>query len=274
MSYEIKLSAAQINATHLKHAVYVDVHRADDAPNLAFVELESSSKMARLLCTDGNATWDCFGCVTVLNVLRNLRDEALRAITKRKKGKSANATVIAAELAVDNTYVEVSVPSIAQEPSRGVKVILTQIKSPVRMELTVDNMAWLSRVIAAERAAGVQKREEPTEKVAELRKMRDADLVCMGAGAKMWVNSSGLCRIVRPTDDDTGKRVITQVQATEQTSTTDLRSHAEAVVAGQVEPPKRRKLTQSTLTSMFGSGTSSAGSSSFDSASVAESDES
>ena len=270
MSYEIKLSAAQINATHLKHAVYVDVYRADDAPNLAFVELESSNKMARLLCTDGNASWDCFGCVTVLNVLKNLRDEAHRARTKRKKGRTSNPTIIAAELAVDNTYVEVSVPSIAQEPSRDVKVILTQIKSPVRMELTV-NMAWLSRVIAAERAAGVQKREEPTEKVAELRKMRDADLVSMGAGAKMWINSSGLCRIVRPTDDDTDKRV-TRIQATEHTSTADLRSLAEAVIAGQVETPKRRKLTQSTLTSMFGSGTSSAGSSSFDSASVAESD--
>ena len=42
--------------------------------------------------------------------------------------------------------------------------------------------------------------------------------------------------------------------------------------AGEVETPKRRKLTQTSLMTMFGSGTSSAGSSSFDSSSVADSD--
>jgi hypothetical protein len=198
MAFEVKfVESANITAPHLKKPVFVEVHRAEGSDK-QFVDPTASHKVARILCLDGHQFWDCFGCVTVLDKMKSLRDDCARAASGRQAAKHCSRAVVAKELLMDGTCADIDVPSIAGHPARSLCVVLTAYKSAVRMELSEANLVWLSGVIASERALAITK-HIVTDKAAELRAMRDSDSTLTH---KLWIGKDGASRALRPQPEE------------------------------------------------------------------------
>ena len=256
MAFEVKfISSGRITAPHLKTPMFVEVYRSDDDDTKQFIDLTATHKTARLLCTDGNQFWT-FGSVTVIDVMKELRDKVTRTASGRVKGRGLSAAALSKELAVDNMSATIYVPSIAGQPARAVGVILTPIKSSVRMELTEGNVEWLAKVVSAERGLG-NKKHVSTPAATALKEMRDQDPT---ASSKLWVSASGHCRAVKSldlaSDSLSKKRTITYMKLDEQSNATETVAGALDFAYSDDRTPQKlgrpSRLTQKSLVQMFG----------------------
>ena len=268
MAFEVKfIESAQITAPHLKKPLFVEVHRAEGSDK-AFVDLSRSHKLARMLCLDGHQFYDCFGTVTVLDQLKSLRDDHTRAASGRVTFGTVTRAVTAKELVLDGSCAAIYVPSIAGCPAHSLYVILTSAYhgASVRMELSSDNLAWLSGVIASERALAIKKHVD-TDKAVALRAIRDSD---DSLKHKLWVCKDGASRALRPQPEESPegppnkKKILTWLKPEESPAKTvsdaEAFINAESVTRNLGGRPLR--LTQKSLLSMFGSKPTPSGSSS------------
>ena len=270
MAFQVEfVECASLTAPHLNSPVLVNVARDDDG-HAKFFEARACHKTARLLCTDGHSQWDrAFKTVTVLDKIKELRDEKYRddeaSGIKIQKGVNPSKSVKAKAITRDGTVITVDVPSIADMPARAVRLIMDPPKTAVRIELTASNLQWLSDVIAAERAAGVGKRVAPAVEVTELRQLRENEGLEKNT---LWV-TKGVCRAMRPAnpDEPDNKKVCTTFLSIDKENPASTFEAAKAFIAGDTALRKggsKRKLTQRSLHDMFGAGKSSDTSSSFD----------
>jgi len=252
-------------APHLKKPLFVEVHRAEGSDK-QFVDLSRSHKLARMLCLDGHQFYDCFGTVTVLDQIKSLRDDSTRAASGRNIGANCGRGVVAKELLMDGTCASIDVPSIDGHPARSLCVVLTAYKTAVRMELSSDNLAWLSGVIASERALAITK-HIATDKAVELRAIRDSD---DNLKHKLWIGKDGASRALRPQPEESpegppNKTKITMWLKPEESPAKTV-SDAEAFISAEFVARnlggRPLKLTQKSLLSMFGSKPTPSGSSS------------
>ena len=153
-------------------------------------------------CTDGHLRWDFARYVTVLDVIRNLRDEAIRNKIGASKGKPWSKLVQAHALREDGRPTTIEVPSIAGQPAKSLEVAMDITpRSVLRMAVSEENVTWLANVVNAERAEAIAKHVAPTnDDVTELRKLRDELDI-----NNVWIERTGRVRAVRPDtnqDDD------------------------------------------------------------------------
>jgi hypothetical protein len=267
MAFEVKfIESAQITAPHLKKPLFVEVHRAEGSDK-KFVDLSRSHKLARMLCLDGHQFYDCFGTVTVLDQLKSLRDDHTRAASGRVKFGTVTRAVTAKELVMDGSCVAIAVPSIAGCPARSLYVVLSSTyQASVRMELSSDNLAWLSGVIASERALAIKKHVD-TDKAVALRAIRDSD---DNLKHKLWIGKDGASRALRPQPEESSegppnkKKICMWLKPEESPAKTV--SDAEAFISAESVTRnlggRPLRLTQKSLLSMFGSKPTPSGSSS------------
>ena len=278
MAFKVQfVESASITAPHLNSPVLVNVTR-DDEGSAKFFEARACHKNARLLCTDGHSQWDAiFKTVTVFDKIKELRDSRFREDEVNHihltKGRTLSATAKAKILARDGLVLTVNVPKIADQPARDVRLIMDPPNTALRMELTESNLQWLSDVIAAERAQGIEKRAAPDEACVELRQLRENE--GLSKPNTLWIGH-GMCRAIRPADPsepDNKKRCSTFLPIDKENPANTIDA-VKAFIAGDVDQRKggpKKKLTQRSLLSMFGATNASDTSSSFETSSIAES---